>query len=93
MHYINVQTGRYHVVKTTVQFSECLEKDARKMGEYEIRDDFYGHIKHFTEKVCIESQLEEALSVRLKNGFRGKSVSHMNLQIKEQAGAAAGLFL
>lgn len=48
MHYINIQTGRYHVVKTTVQFSECLEKDARKMGEYEIRDDFYGYIKHFT---------------------------------------------
>ena len=61
MHYINIQTGRYHVVKTTVQFSECLEKDARKMGEYEIRDDFYGYIKHFTEKVCMESQLEEAL--------------------------------
>lgn len=61
MHYINIQTGRYHVVKTTVQFSECLEKDVRKMGEYEVRDDFCGYIKRFTERVCMESQLEEAL--------------------------------
>ena len=81
MHYINVQTGRYHVVKTTVQFSRNLEKYVGNMGEYEIRDDFYGHIKHFTEKVCIESQLEEALEFidisTLEERLQGKiSITH-----------------
>lgn len=81
MHYINVQTGRYHVVKTTVQFTGNLEKDAGNMGEYEIRDDFYGHIKHFTEKVCMESQLEEALEFidirTLEERLQGKiSITH-----------------
>ena len=81
MHYINVQTGRYHVVKTTVQFTRNLEKYVGNMGEYEIRDDFYGHIKHFTEKVCIESQLEEALEFidirTLEERLQGKiSITH-----------------
>lgn len=62
MHYINVQTGRYHVVKTTEQFNEYLEKDIRRMEteEYEIRDDFCGYIRHVAEKMCTESRLEES---------------------------------
>ena len=31
------------------------------MGEYEIRDDFCGHIKNIAEKMCTESQLQESL--------------------------------
>ena len=31
------------------------------MGEYEIRDDFCGHINGIAEKMCIESQLQESL--------------------------------
>lgn len=61
MHLVNVQTQRYHIVKTTDQIMEYLEKDFIKMGEYEIRDDFCGHINRIAEKMCIESQLEEAL--------------------------------
>ena len=52
MHYINVQTQKYHIVKTTSQ-------SAAQMGEYEIIDDFGGHAKCMAEKMCMESQLEE----------------------------------
>ena len=31
------------------------------MGEYEIRDDFCGHINDMVEKMCIESQRQESL--------------------------------
>ncbi|MBU5680707.1 sensor domain-containing diguanylate cyclase [Blautia sp. MSJ-9] len=59
MHFINVQTKKYHIVKTTSQLTENWEKDAAKMEEYEIRDDFCGHVRHIIEKMCMESQLEE----------------------------------
>ena len=61
MHLVDVQTKRYHTVKMTDQIVECLGKDFKKMGEYEIRDDFCGHIKTIAEKMCIESQLQEVL--------------------------------
>ena len=40
MHLVDVQTKKYHIVKMTDQIMECLGKDFKKMGEYEIRDDF-----------------------------------------------------
>ena len=61
MHLVDMQTKRYHTVKMTDQIVECLGKDFKKMGEYEIRDDFCGHIKTIAEKMCIESQLQEVL--------------------------------
>ena len=63
MHLVDVQTKRYHTVKMTDQIVECLGKDFKKMGEYEIRDDFCGHIKTIAEKMCIESQLLEESSI------------------------------
>ena len=61
MHLVDVQTKRYHTVKMTDQIVEYLGKDFKKMGEYEIRDDFCGHINDIVEKMCIESQLQEVL--------------------------------
>ena len=60
MHLVDVQTKRYHIIKMTDQIAEYLGKDF-KMGEYEIRDDFCGHINGIAEKMCIESQLQESL--------------------------------
>ena len=60
MHLVDVQTKRYHIIKMTDQIAEYLGKDF-KMGEYEIRDDFCGHIKNIAEKMCVESQLQELL--------------------------------
>ena len=60
MYLVDVQTKRYHIIKMTDQIAEYLGKDF-KMGEYEIRDDFCGHIKGIAEKMCIESQLQESL--------------------------------
>ena len=59
MHYIDVQTQKYHIVKTTSQLTDSWEKESVKKGEYEIQDDFCGHIKCIIEKMCKESQLEE----------------------------------
>lgn len=59
MHYINVQTQKYHIVKTTSQLTENLEKDTVKMEEYETQDDFCVHVRYMIEKMCVESQLEE----------------------------------
>ena len=61
MHLVDVQTKKYHIVKMTDQIMECLGKDFKKTGEYEIRDDFCGHVKDIAEKMCIESQLQESL--------------------------------
>ena len=61
MHLVDVQTKKYHIVKMTDQIVECLGKDFKKMGEYEIRDDFCGHINDMVEKMCIESQRQESL--------------------------------
>lgn len=60
MHYINVQTQEYYIVRTTDSFTEYWEKDNVKIGEYGIRDNFCGRIKHIIKKICMESQLEEA---------------------------------
>ena len=60
MHLVDVQTKRYHIIKMTDQIAEYLGKDF-KMGKYEIRDDFCGHIKNIAEKMCTESQLQESL--------------------------------
>ena len=65
MHLVDVQTKRYHIVKMTDQIVECLGKDFKKMGEYEIRDDFCGHIKNIAEKMCVESQLQESLEFEI----------------------------
>lgn len=54
MYLVDVQTKRYHIIKMTDQIAEYLGKDF-KMGEYEIRDDFCGHIKNIAEKMCTES--------------------------------------
>ena len=61
MYLVNVQTKRYHIVKITDQIVGYLEKDFKKMGKYEIRDDFCGHINRIAEKMCVESQLQESL--------------------------------
>ena len=61
MYLVNVQTKRYHIVKMTDQIVGYLEKDFKKMGKYEIRDDFCGHINRIAEKMCVESQLQESL--------------------------------
>ena len=60
MYLVDVQTKRYHIIKMTDQIAEYLGKDF-KMGEYEIRDGFCGHIKNIAEKMCTESQLQESL--------------------------------
>ena len=61
MHLVDVQTKRYHIVKMTDQIAECLGKDFKKMGKYEIRDDFCRHINGIVEKMCVESQFQESL--------------------------------
>ena len=61
MHLVDVQTKRYHIIKMTDHILECLGKDSKKMGEYEIRDDFCGHTKNIAEKMCMESQLQKLL--------------------------------
>ena len=35
MHYINVQTHKFNIVKTTAQFTEYFGKDIAKTGEYD----------------------------------------------------------
>lgn len=61
MYFINVQTGKYHIVKTTAQYNGYLENDVRKIGEYAILDDFCGHIERIADKICMESRMEESL--------------------------------
>ena len=61
MYYINVQTGRYHIVKISSQFDRYMETAVRKVGKYEIWDDFCGHIRRIADKICIEPYLEETL--------------------------------
>ena len=57
MHLVDVQTKKYHIVKMTDQIMECLGKDFKKMGEYEIRDDFCGHINGIVDISTLEERL------------------------------------
>ena len=77
MYFINVQTDRYHIVKTTAQCKGYLEKDVRKIGEYAILDDFCGHIGGIADKICMESRMEESLEFidlrTVEERLRGKN--------------------
>lgn len=81
MHYINVQTHKFNIVKTTAQFTEYLGKDIAKIGEYEVRDDFCGYINRIVKKMCPESQMEGILEFidigTIEERLRGKtSIAH-----------------
>ncbi|WP_294783963.1 GGDEF domain-containing protein [uncultured Eubacterium sp.] len=60
MYYINVQTGKYYIVKSTDHFNGYPDKDTRKIGEYTVLDDFCGHIRSVVDKMCMETRLEES---------------------------------
>ena len=86
MYFINVQTGKYHIVKTTAQYNGYLEKDVRKIGEYAILDDFCGHIERIADKICMESRMEESLEFidlrTVEERIHGKnSIAHVSQQI------------
>ena len=77
MHYINVQTHKFNIVKTTAQFTEYFGKDIAKTGEYEVRDDFCGYINRIAKKMCPESQMEGILEFidigTIEERLRGKN--------------------
>lgn len=77
MHYINVQTQCYHIVKTTKEIIEYMGREPQKDGEYEIEDDFSSHIKRVVSRFCVESQLKEALEFvdisDIEERLRGKN--------------------
>lgn len=87
MHYINVQTHKFNIVKTTAQFTEYFGKDIAKTGEYEVRDDFCGYINRIAKKMCPESQMEGILEFidigTIEKRLRGKnSIAHEFIEQK-----------
>ena len=87
MHYINVQTHKFNIVKTTAQFTEYFGKDIAKTGEYEVRDDFCGYINRIAKKMCPESQMEGILEFidigTIEERLRGKkSITHEFIEQK-----------
>ena len=87
MHYINVQTHKFNIVKTTAQFTEYFGKDIAKTGEYEVSDDFCGYINRIAEKMCPESQMEGILEFidigTIEERLRGKnSIAHEFIEQK-----------
>ena len=87
MHYINVQTHKFNIVKTTAQFTEYFGKDIAKTGEYEVSDDFCGYINRIAEKMCPESQMEGILEFidigTIEKRLRGKnSIAHEFIEQK-----------
>lgn len=77
MHLVNIQTQRYHIIKTTDQIIDYLGREPQKDGEYAIEDDFSGHINRVARRFCTESQLEEALEFldlsNIEERLRGKN--------------------
>ena len=87
MHYINVQTHKFNIVKTTAQFTEYFGKDIAITGEYEVSDDFCGYINRIAEKMCPESQMEGILEFidigTIEKRLRGKnSIAHEFIEQK-----------
>lgn len=73
---VNVQTHRYHIVKTLDEVTHFLGVKPQKEGEYKIDEDFPGHINSVMNEFCTKAHRKEALEfvdiTTVEDRLRGK---------------------
>lgn len=89
MHLVNIQTGKYHIIKTTDMVLDFMDRKPRNEGEYEIADDFHGHIKKVMRQFCSGAQLDEALEFVDINTVEQR-IAHKNTIVHEFIGLVTG---
>jgi len=74
---VNVQTHRYHIVKTLDEVTHFLGVKPQKEGEYKIDEDFPGHINSVMNEFCTKAHRKEALEfvdiTTVEDRLRGKN--------------------
>ena len=74
---VNVQTHRYHIVKTLDEVTHFLGVKPQKEGEYKIDEDFPGHINSVMDEFCTKAHREETLEfvdiTTVEDRLRGKN--------------------
>lgn len=74
---VNVQTHRYHIVKTLDEVTHFLGVKPQKEGEYKIDEDFPGHISSVMDEFCTKAHREETLEfvdiTTVEDRLRGKN--------------------
>lgn len=74
---VNVQTHRYHIVKTLDEVTHFLGVKPQKEGEYKIDEDFPGHINSVMDEFCTKAHRKEALEfvdiTTVEDRLRGKN--------------------
>lgn len=74
---VNVQTHRYHIVKTLDEVTHFLGVQPQSEGEYRIDEDFPGHIIKVMNEFCVKAQRKEALEfvdiTTVADRLRGKN--------------------
>lgn len=74
---VNVQTHRYHIVKTLDEVVHFLGVKPQSDGEYRIDEDFPGHINSVMDEFCTKAHREETLEfvdiTTVEDRLRGKN--------------------
>lgn len=74
---VNVQTHRYHIVKTLDEVVHFMGVKPQSEGEYRIDEDFPGHINSVMNEFCTKAQRKEALEFvdisTVEDRLRGKN--------------------
>ena len=74
---VNVQTHRYHIVKTLDEFVHFMGVKPQSEGEYRIDEDFPGHMNSVMNEFCTKAQRKEALEFvdisTVEDRLRGKN--------------------
>ena len=77
MELVNVQTHRYHIVKTLDEVVHFLGVKPQSEGEYRIDEDFPGHINSVMNEFCTKAQRKETLEFvdisTVEDRLRGKN--------------------
>lgn len=61
MHYINVKTHQFHIIKTTDDILKMLGRDSLDEEKYDVEDDFGAHIELVLRRLCKKEHLQREL--------------------------------
>ena len=76
MHYINVQTQQFHIIKTIPAVLQLFDRTSLDDAHYDVEEDFHSHIQKVFNAYCKEEYLENELTFlnldTLEQRMRGK---------------------
>lgn len=79
MHYVNVQTNQFHIVKIKDEILKFLGRDALNSKEYDIEDDFMLHMQRIHQRFCNPDYLVYALDFIDLNTLEERMKNHHSI--------------